>query len=253
AIVYGTTKRYAGIKAVGPYSCRHPANIANHYVNADFYTNIKGDNPSSASINKLLYPLSKMKITASIRAILYLSFFLYTDITSTVIPLSSQSISQGTFTRIEHRRFPSSVAPQVARPQRSSRLNAVPSDSNGIPEDQSKFVPFVFRDVVKMSPSSVQQESCAPSPLANQLSETCPFDSNNLEDLGLEFIGWHGDVLENVDSLQEKIVISSELAVATGDAVSQPKKGRLGDGFYVRDELMVSRPFTYLTAQRAEV
>lgn len=102
-------------------------------------------------------------------------------------------------------------------------------------------MPFMFRDVVKMSPSSVDQESCAPSPFADRISETCPFDSNDLKEMGLTFIGWHGDVLQNVDSLQEKIVVNSERTVATGDAVAQPKEGRFGSGFYVHDSIMQAR------------
>ncbi|KAI9136062.1 hypothetical protein BKA69DRAFT_1106550, partial [Paraphysoderma sedebokerense] len=68
----------------------------------------------------------------------------------------------------------------------------------------------------------------------------CPFDSNNLEEQGLMFIGWHGNIRQNMDSIQEQVTARPPSADSSW----------FDDGFFCYDNLMIARQEAELQSLR---
>ncbi|KAI9139497.1 hypothetical protein BKA69DRAFT_1075904 [Paraphysoderma sedebokerense] len=89
------------------------------------------------------------------------------------------------------------------------------------------------------SPESVEQDpNLEKLNRRRSLLTTCPFDSINLEENGLMFLGWHGSIKRYVNSIQESISVPSQ-EVTKGD--NSESRMRFGDGFYTMDDITNAR------------
>ncbi|KAI9139496.1 hypothetical protein BKA69DRAFT_1166963 [Paraphysoderma sedebokerense] len=155
-------------------------------------------------------------------------FFLLVSVTATVIPVQD--------------RLPSA---QVTAGRSSAAKPLVTSPHNVPRTKTSRQLPYAFKDVRGVS--SIQDRNghlvCAvdpertlgPGEEKKPLLQMCPFDSNNLEEQGLMFIGWHGNIRKNIDTIGEGITSLPRL-----------DRSSFRDGFPCYDSLMVARLTTQM-------
>ncbi|KAI9139499.1 hypothetical protein BKA69DRAFT_425407 [Paraphysoderma sedebokerense] len=158
-----------------------------------------------------------------LRKLLVISvFFLYESVSASVLPAANTP---------RHKLLPgrSSSKPLLANPHNVPRVKP------------PRRLPYTFKDVRGVSVQDRNghlvcamdpEKTLSPGEKKKPLLDICPFDSNNLEEQGLIFIGWHGNIRKNIDTIQEGITSSSN---------SSSDSSWFSDGFFCYDSLMVAR------------